>query len=90
MSLYLLTYELKGEGDYAPLHAELKRWDAHRTLATAWLLSSPKTAKAICQHFEKLMGEGDRLWVSRVPAGNYWYRHARAGANDWLARNPPG
>jgi hypothetical protein len=36
------------------------------------------------------LGEGDRLWVSRVPAGNYWYRHARAGANDWLARNPPG
>lgn len=90
MSLYLLTYDLKGEGGREPLFAELRTWKAHRALASAWLVSSPKTAKAICEHFQTFLGEDDRLWVSRVPAGNYWYRHARSGTNDYLGANPPG
>lgn len=90
MSLYLLTYDLKGDGGYEPLFAELKRWKAHRALASAWLVPSAKTAKAICEHFGALIDEDDRMWVSRIPAGNYWYRHARSGTNDYLTKNPPG
>lgn len=93
MSIYLVPYDLvnesKGSFDYQPLWAELKRLGAHRTQYSLWLLNVSNTAKEVAEHLSQFVDGDDRIWVTSVRSGEYWYKNAIGGTNKWIEQNPP-
>lgn len=89
MSVYLIAYDLVNESDYEPLWDELERLGAHKTQYSLWLINSNDTPKEVVEHFSKFVDEDDRIWVTVVRRGKYWYKAALPGTNDWLEENPP-
>lgn len=92
MSVYLIAYDLvneSGSSDYEPLWDELERLGAHKTQYSLWLISANNTPKEIVEHFTKFVDEDDRIWVTSVRRGEFWYKAALPGTNEWLKQNPP-
>lgn len=92
MPIYVFTYDLRNESgshDYKPLWDELDRLGAHRFQDSAWLINLTNTAKEVIEHFEAFTDSDDRLYASTLRKGQYWYRNAKSGTNDWLKENPP-
>ena len=94
MSVYVIAYDLVDEKknanhDYEKLWAELKRLSAHRTQLSLWLISLSNTPKEVSAHFTALLDANDRIWVTKVFAGEYDYVNAIGGTNKWLGANPP-
>lgn len=94
MSVFLIAYDLVDEKknanhDYQKLWDELRRFGAHRTQLSAWLITNSSSAKQLCEHFQSFVDANDRIWVTKVFAGEFWYVNAVSGTNDWLAKNPP-
>lgn len=92
MPIYLVTYDLNKESSsaaYTPLWDALRKLSAHRVLESVWLVNVPNTPQELHDHFKAKMDSNDGLFVTSVRKGENWYSGAKAGTNDWLAKNPP-
>ena len=91
MTSYLLSYDLRKEENssaYDALWSELKDWGAQRTQYSVWLVEDNSTAKEVHDHFQKLLDDNDRLWVSEL-VKNSTYSNAVKGTKAWIRNNPP-
>ena len=89
MTTYVVSYDLKKPGqNYQPLWDELDRLKAHRTLESFWLISVNNTPKELVDHLKSFIDANDALWVLELTKVHH-FRNAKAGTNDWLAKNPP-
>ncbi len=88
MSIYIVSYELKGDTStsaYEPLWEALEALESHKIQRSVWLVSVNNTAKELHDHLKNYMDDNDRLWVSRVHSGEHWYSGAIKGTNDFFA-----
>jgi hypothetical protein len=88
MTTYVLTYDLIKRKDYQTLWDELERLEAHRALASFWLVNFNGTARDAVDHFGRYIDNDDKLWVSELTSKRSFTK-ANAGTNDWLKNNPP-
>lgn len=88
MTTYTVSYDLIKAKDYQALWDELARLHAHRTQDSYWLVAVNNTARELHDHLKKFVDPDDRIWVSELTR-NHHYANAKAGTNDWIARNPP-
>lgn len=73
MRCYIVSYDLKEGGDYAPLIEALKSYTAwaHVTEST-WAVVSDDDQKQIRDHLAELIPEGSRLFVVRSGGAGAW------------------
>ena len=88
MTTYTVSYDLIKNKDYPKLWAELERMKGHRTQESYWLVASSLSAHQLHAHLRTFVDSDDTLWVSELTR-NAMYNNAKAGTNDWIARNPP-
>lgn len=67
----------------------LQKAGAHRTQQSLWLVRSERSAKALVEEYKGYLDGDDRVWVTKVPKGAYWYSNAIGGTNNWIAKYPP-
>jgi len=86
MSVYLVSYELRGEtgsADYKPLWDALEELTSQKVQRSVWLVASNGGASEIHTYLKSFLDENDRLWVSKV-SGSYAYSEAMAGTNEFM------
>lgn len=91
MPVFLVTYDFRKKGssyDYKPFYDELERAGGHRTMPSAWLVPANHTPREVLYHLRQFLDAKDRLWVTRIRKGEYYYIDAYTGTNDWLKENP--
>lgn len=78
MALYLLTYDLRKEGqDYKSLYDELKKFNAVRILESVWCFNRFNTnAEGLRNYFKQFIDENDGLFVAEI--------------TDWASYNVEG
>lgn len=84
MSVFLISYDLIDQKNYPVLWDALKDQGAHRMLDSVWLLSADNTAQEIVKWLSGYIDSDDKLVVTKLRKGEYWYRNVKAGTNAWL------
>jgi len=89
MGIFAISYDVAKGGDYQPLWDELSRLGAHKALESFYLANlNTEDPEAVKNGLKPLIGQNDMLMVVRV-AGRPSFVRAKAGTNDWIARNCP-
>ena len=70
LRLYLVTCDLRQQGDYQSLRARLRALDARQVLDAQWALRSTYNATELRDLLRAFMHEGDRIVVTEI--GQEW------------------
>lgn len=89
MGIFAISYDLIRGGDYQTLWDQFDRLGAHKALESFYLanlrIEDPDEVKALLRPF---LDQNDMLMVVKV-VGRPSFVRAKAGTNDWIARNCP-
>lgn len=86
MALYIATYDLHNDKNYAPLWELMKRWGATRSTESVWLLNVNLTAGQVRDAMRDAVHEHDSVVVVEIKQGSYWACYRSPDATDWLRR----
>ncbi|EPG2415702.1 TPA: hypothetical protein UOJ00_003257 [Stenotrophomonas maltophilia] len=92
MAVYVVTWNLNKEVDYnAKRAAFIKHLERYQNVADAALesvrwVSANITAHQLCADLQQKLDKNDRIFVSRVPPGEY-YGYISKAAGDWILKH---
>lgn len=83
MNCYIISYELNGKRDYAPLYEAIKSYGtwAHIT-ETTWAVVSVKAHTEIRDHLIRYLDQTDRIFVVKSGSAAAW--NNVLCKNEWL------
>lgn len=88
MALFMISYDLRNQKDYARITTFLKDYNAHRILKSQWLLSAPNTLQEVMtwvqEHIDTV---DDQAVVLKFTKADIKTHRAIAGTTDWLRNN---
>ena len=85
MTTYIVTYDLRGRRDYAPLYEEIKstrNWA--KITESTWAVVTEESAKNLRDRLRTVMDEDDRLFVVKSGVEGAW-RNVICN-NEWLKK----
>lgn len=83
MAVFIATYDLVREKDYALLIEELERLDAFRPLLSVWLLDLSNTTTEVREHLARFVDDDDKLFVAELTKKPSFTK-AFKGTSAWL------
>jgi hypothetical protein len=89
VALFLVTYELSADADYAELRAKLTAatsWWHH--IGSTWLIVADRSVHDLCGDLQKSVYEGDKLLVVEITDQAMRWRGLPDEATEWLLASP--
>lgn len=84
MALYLVTYDLRKQGqDYDALYERIKACgNAWHGMQNVWFVHTDRTASDIVNHVRLALDANDKVFVSRINEAAWWGFPAEA--DKWI------
>ena len=92
MPVYIVSFDARNSSsadDHSGLHTAVAKLERHRLMPWLYLVSVPFTAGALKEYLLNHMSDGDRLWISRLPAKarfEFAYQ-TTGGTSSWLKKH---
>lgn len=88
MPVYLVSYDILNEGgshDYEALWRDLKLSGAQSVQDGLWMVELDGDLPCVESRFAGFLDRGDRLFVTRLKAGEFLQSQSRSGTDAWIA-----